>query len=175
GSCGGGGRPRYLAEVAMMADLETEAGSDEAAAAIQRLRAFDHGDADTVLAALRLQHSDVDGATGALEAAFHDFRVSPWGTFRFKLKALVLANVVAKLSPTSARRMLAALGEPFSVRAMEADRVTTAATISRLVDFKGLCAPLVGLSEPHVPWDLKFLVLRRDCYQLVGDPRLRRA
>jgi len=168
-------RPRDPAEVAMIADLETEAGSDQAAAAIQRLRAYDHGDADTIIAALRLQHSDVDGATGALEAAFHDFRVSPWATFRFKLKALVLANVVAKLSPKSARRMLAALGEPFSVRAMEVDRVTTAATISRMVDFKGLCAPLVGLSEPHVPWDLKFLVLRRDCYQLVGDPRLRRA
>jgi spermidine synthase len=169
-------RPRDPAEAAMAADLEADVGSaDDARRAIETLRAFDRGDADTVLASHRLRSSDVDGATGALEAAFHDFRVSPWSTFRFKLKALVMANLVAKLSPTSARRMLAALGGPFSVRAMEVDRITTAANISRLVDFKGLCAPLVGMSEPHVPWDLKFLVLRRDCYQLAGDPRARRA
>ena len=168
-------RPRDPAEAAMAADIEAEAGGADASKAIERLRAFDHGEADTVLAGLRLRNSDLDGAAGALEAAFHDFRVSPWSAFRFKLKALVLANVVAKLSRSAAHRMLAALDEPFSVRAMEVDRVTTAATISRLVDFKGLCAPLVGLSEPHVPWDLKFLVLRRDCYQAVGDRRARRA
>jgi spermidine synthase len=167
--------PRDPAEAAMAADLEAEAGGADASKAIERLRAFDHGEADTVLAALRLRNSDLDGAAGALEAAFHDFRVSPWSAFRFKLKALVLANVVAKLSPSAAHRMLAALDDPFSVRAMEVDRVTTAATISRLVDFKGLCAPLVGLSEPYVPWDLKFLILRRDCYQAVGDTRARRA
>src|SRR5436190_6171196 len=168
-------RPRDPAEAAMAADIEAEAGGDDALNAIQRLRAIDHGEADTVLASLRMRNSDVDGAAGALEAAFHDFRVSPWSAFRFKLKALVLANVVAKMSPTAARRMLAALADQFSVRAMEMDRVTTTANISRLVDFKGLCAPLVTLSEPHVPWDLKFLILRRDCYQLVGDSRARRA
>jgi predicted membrane-bound spermidine synthase len=168
-------RPRDPAEAAMAADIEADAGGADALNAIGRLRAFDRGEADTVLASLRLRSSDIDGATGALEAAFHDFRVSPWSAFRFKLKALVLANVVAKVSPTAARRMLAALDAEFSVRAMEMDRITTAATISRLVDFKGLCAPLVGLAEPHVPWDLKFLALRRDCYQLVGDGRARRA
>ena len=41
---------------------------------------------------------------------------TPWAAFRYKLKALVLANVVAKISPDAARRMFHALGEPFSVR-----------------------------------------------------------
>src|SRR5262249_19456657 len=87
--------PRAPAEIAMGADLDAEAGTDDALGAIGRLRAFDGGDADTLLARLRLQQSDVEGATRALESALNDFRASPWGTFRYKLKALVLANVVA--------------------------------------------------------------------------------
>src|SRR5207245_9205650 len=85
--------------------------------------------------------------------------------FRFKLKALTLANVAAKLSGQVARRMFAALQEPFSVRAMEIDRLTTAAALARLIDFKGLCRPLMAAAEPHVPWTLRFLSERRDCYQ----------
>ena len=71
--------------------------------------------------------------------------------------------------------MFAALGEPFSVRAMEVDRLTAAATISRLFEFKDRCAGVVAASEPHVPWDVKFLALRRDCYLAAGDQRAERA
>jgi len=86
--------PRDPAEAAMVADFEADAGADDAMAAIERLRAFDGGEADTILAALRLRHSDVDGAAAALESAFRGFRTSPWAAFRYKLNALVLANLV---------------------------------------------------------------------------------
>ena len=102
----------------------------------------------------------------------HSGRASPWAGFRYKLKALTLALTLAKTSPESAVRLFHALEEPFSVRAMEIDRLTTAAALARAADFKGLCRPVIAATEPYVPWDLRFLSQRRDCYVVVGDPRV---
>src|SRR5207245_3694524 len=113
--------PRDPTETAMVADLAAQTGDEGALELIERLRRFQPGEAATILAELRIRQSKVDEAAAALESAFHDFRVSPWAGFRFKLKALTLANVAAKLSGQVARRMFAALQEPFSVRAMEID------------------------------------------------------
>jgi len=154
----------------MVADLAAQTGDEGALELIERLRRFQPGEAATILAELRIRQSKVDEAAAALESAFHDFRVSPWAGFRFKLKALTLANVAAKLSGQVARRMFAALQEPFSVRAMEIDRLTTAAALARLIDFESLCQPLIAAAEPHVPWTLRFLSERRDCYQATRDP-----
>src|SRR5207247_3763192 len=99
-------------------------------------------------------------------------RTTPWAGFRYKLKALTLANAIAKVSPDAARRLFAALKEPFSVQAMEIDRLTTAAALAHAVDFKALCQPVIAATEPYVPWDFRFLSQRRECYAAVGDARL---
>ena len=163
---------RDPAEAAMVADLAAQAGAADARAAIERLRVFQQGEADAILADALVRQGNIDGATTALESAFQAFRTTPWAGFRYKLKALTLANTIAKVSPDAARRLFNALKEPFSVRAMEVDRLTTAAALARAVDFKGLCQPVVAATEPHVPWDFRFLSQRRDCYLLVGDARL---
>ena len=155
----------------MVADLAAQAGDERALEMIERLRRFQPGEAYAILAELRIRQSKVDEAAAALESAFHEFRVSPWAGFRYKLKALTLANVAAKFSVPVARRMFTALQEPFSVRAMEVDRVTTAVALARLIDFNGLCQPVIAASEPHVPWTLRFLSDRRDCYEATRDSR----
>ncbi len=55
---------------------------------------------------------------------------------------------------------------------MEVDRLTTGASLARLVDFAGLCAAPISASEPYVPWTVHFLTERRDCYGAVHHPRL---
>jgi spermidine synthase len=163
--------PRDPTEAAMVADLAAQAGDERALAIIDRLRPFQPGEADAILAELRIRQSRFDEAATALESSFREFRISPWAGFRFKLKALTLANVVAKHSPQVARRMYAALQEPFSVRAMEVDRLTTAAALSRMIDFEGLCRPVIAAAEPYVPWTFRFLAQRRECYDIVSDSR----
>jgi hypothetical protein len=39
-------------------------------------------------------------------------------------------------------------------------------------DFKGACREPVNALEPYVPWTAEFVVMRHDCYQATGDPRL---
>src|SRR5205814_9635217 len=59
--------PRDPAEAAMTADLEADVAGAGALAAIERLRAFAPGEADTMLAALRLRQSDGEGTTRAAD------------------------------------------------------------------------------------------------------------
>ena len=46
------------------------------------------------------------------------------------------------------------------------------ADLATRVDFKGMCREPLAALEPYVPWTRAFLVMRRDCYQATGDPRL---
>ena len=95
-----------------------------------------------------------------------------WPLTRFKRKAVLMVGALAARNPATARPLLEALKEPFSIRAVDLDRMTTSAVLTRRVDFKSRCAAAIGVLEPHVPWTGPFLRLRRDCYQAAGDPRL---
>src|SRR5205823_5926356 len=101
--------PRDPAEAAMAADIAAQSGADDAARAIERLRADESGEADVMLAVLRVRQRDIQAATAALVSAFDEFRATPWAGYRYKLKALTLANTLGKASPEAARRLFRAL------------------------------------------------------------------
>jgi hypothetical protein len=164
--------PAGPTELAVVAGIEAEAGSNTALPFIEQLRALQPGEADTILAELRLRQGKVPEAAAVLEAAFARFRHDPWPLTQLKQKAVALAGAIGDLDRDAARRMHAALREPFAVRAIDEDRLGTMANLTRVVDFPGLCRDAVGAFEPHVPWTGRFLGLRRDCYEAVGDPRL---
>jgi len=168
-------RPRDPTEVAMLADLASDAGTDQALPIIDELRRHEPAEADVMLAALRLRQQRIEEATAALEAAFTRLRVDPWPLLRYKEKALDLANEITLVDPTMAKRLYGALSEPFSIRAADSDRLLMAADLSRRFDFHGACRAPVAALEPHVPWTQSFLTLRRDCYRETNDPRLARA
>ena len=86
--------------------------------------------------------------------------------------ALALAVSIARAAPATAPALFDGLRQPFVVRALESPRLTTAADLSRRIDFAASCREPVSQLEPHVPWDDFFLPLRRDCYRAAGDPRL---
>ena len=156
----------------MLSDLEAETGSDNALPVIEQLRRHHPGEADAILATLRFRQGRFEDAAAALEAAFADFRASPWALNRFKERGVALASAVAVRRPDLAARMFDGLKSPFAIRALEDERLATEANLTRLLDFKRQCHGAVAALEPHVPWSRSFLTLRLDCYRAVGDPRL---
>ena len=174
-----GGQPsvaRDPNELAMLADLATESKSDAVAMPlIEQLRAVDAGEAETLLAVLRIQQARFEEAAASLERAFQDYRNNPWAVLRFKEEAVQLAQVVGSQSPALARRMFDALQSPFAVDALHDERMMARTTLARMADFKGLCRDAIGPLEANVPWTAAFLAARRECYAMVGDSRLTRA
>lgn len=159
-------------ELAMLADIEATAGSDAALIYLGQLHRYQPGEADAILAELQFHQSRDEDAAASLESAFRRFRTDPWALTRFKRKAVGLAGPVAARSPATARRLLEALRDPFAVRAVDQERLTTIASLTQRVDFAAQCRSAVGALEPHVPWTWPFLSLRRECYAAAGDPRL---
>lgn len=164
--------PEGPTELAMIADAGVEVGSNGAETDIEALRAYQPGEADTILAALRLREGRIDAAAAALERALRRFRTDPWALTSFKLRALGLAAEAAERHVDAAPLLFAALQEPLAVRAVDDARRLTAAYMTRVMDFPNVCRDAVGAMEPHVPWTAEFLTLRRDCYEATGDVRL---
>jgi hypothetical protein len=159
-------------EMAMLADITANTGFEGALTFIDRLRAYQPGEADVMLTSLRLRQARIGEAVSAVEAALTRFRTDPWPMTRYMEHALQLANILANRDAPTARRIYDALSQPFSVLASEELRLTTRAEVSKLVDFPGLCREAVGALEPSVPWSESFLRLRRDCYQVTSSPLL---
>jgi hypothetical protein len=156
----------------MAADLEADTGSDAALPLIEQLRAYDAAEADTILAALRLRQSRIAEASTALQAALIRYRVEPWSLIRYKQKALNLATTIATTDPRTAPAIFDALRERFAVHAVEGTRRIAQIEVASTFDFKGRCLTSLEGLEPYVPWTARFLGMRRDCYQMNGDPRL---
>ena len=159
-------------ELAMAADLEAETGSDTALPLIDQLRGYQPAEADTVLATLRLRQARLNEAASALESAFARYRVDPWPLLRFKQKAFTLVDALITRDPKPAHRLFEVLQQPFSVRAIDNMRLLMRADLAARFDFKGACREPISALEPHVPWTVVFLTMRRDCYQVNDDPRL---
>jgi spermidine synthase len=159
-------------EVAMVADIQASAGAPEAIGTIERLRQFHSGEADVMLAELRTAQRDVEGAAAALESAFAAFRRDPWALPRFTEKGVSLAYMLGIANPAIARRMIVALGEPFSLKVNDHPRRVVVAFLTRQADFTGLCGNAIAALEPNVPFVHDFLALRRQCYEATGDPKL---
>src|SRR5262249_1396872 len=164
--------PRDPAELAMAADLEAESGSDAALALIEKLRAYEPAEADTILAALRLRQSRLDDAATPLRSALARHRVEPWALVRYKQKALTPATTLAPPNPTPSPAICDALRERFAARAVEGTRRITQLEVAATFDFKGRCGESMEGLEPHVPWTARFLSMRRECYALNQDPRV---
>jgi spermidine synthase len=166
------GLPHDPNDLAMLADLSAQAGTDDALPFIERLRHDNAGEAATLLATLRLRQARFDEAASALDVAFREYSVDPWALLRLKQRAIDLANELGSHSPALARRMFDALGRPFALEAMREQRFSSRSSLAQLADFRHLCRDAVDPLEAHVPWTGAFLTLRRNCYEAIGDSRL---
>jgi hypothetical protein len=166
------GIPADQNELAMVADIQATAAVPDAITTIERLREFQPGEADVMLAELRVAQRDPEGAAEALERAFATFRRDPWALPRFTQKAVARAQMLGASNPALARRMIEALREPFAVKVADFRRRVAIAFLTSHADFKAMCADAIGALEPNVPWAGDFLSLRRDCYAETGNSRL---
>jgi hypothetical protein len=166
-----GEEPRDLNEVALLADIHASDGSDLATPYIAALRVHQPTEADILQAKLLARQHKMDAAAGLVEAVLGRLRVDPWPLQGYKEQALTLADTVARTGPPMAARMLAALGEPLALRALEDSRLQLAATMGLHVGEAQGCRAPVGALDPHVPWTASFLQVRWDCYRRTGDAR----
>ena len=73
--------------------------------------------------------------------------------------------------PALARPLYDAVMPPFALKALDDQRLYTAARLSRIADFRGLCRPPIAAFEPNIPWREDLRRLRADCYLVSGDAR----
>ena len=164
--------PRDPVELAMLATLEAAAGSDTALPYINQIRSYEPAEADAILATLLARQGKADDAATALESAFKRMATDPWPLQAIKDRALGLAEQLGRPNPAIARRMIVALKTPFAAGAMPEERLQTRAMLTRVAGLGDTCSESVHALEPHFPWDVDLLTLRRDCYAATNDPLL---
>ena len=154
-----------------------DAGEEGALAHAAALRAWQPIESDVLVARLRWRQNRLDEATTALERAFREYRSNPWPMPLFMYRAIELAQAISRQSSDGAcaRRLHAALSEPFAVRLW--DQVRRAAGYNVALDTldSALLRQSIESFEPHVPWRRSFLEKRALCYELFGDRRVGRA
>ena len=162
-------------EIALYAEVLADAGSDDAPAAIERLRAFQPIEADAALARLRIQQGRRDEATAILARMFEAYRTDPWPSSAVMRRVLDLTVTLIGNDPVRARDLLEPLSRPFAVASLDGARKLTAVWAASQLLEPELCAAAWHDLEPWPPWDNQSLAARRDCYRRAKDDRLKRA
>jgi len=166
-----GGEPLDLNELSMLAVVEAEAVDDDAIPLIEQLRAHQPGEADAIVASLRLRQGRDEAAVEALERAFAHFRASPWTAYRYEWRALEIARRTT-VTQALTKRLFNALEQPFANRTLDELRLTVRLELAMKLPQRDAClAPLAAFGG-RVPWTEHFLRSQRDCYLFTRDGRL---
>ena len=169
------GAPRYLTDLALLAEALAEESSPEAVPLIERLRQEQSIEADVIEARLFWRQGDDQGAAENLARAFEAYRTDPWPMPQIIERALRIAAALAKDRPDTARRLAVALSKPFAVHCLELRRRHTALEIASDVNDLAFAVPFIEAFEPYVPWEGPFLEYRLACYATLGHRRAPRA
>jgi hypothetical protein len=170
-----GREPRSPDELALVASGLAEAGDDGALSYIEGVRALQPVEADGILARLLARQGRWEEATRALEAALGRFHEEPWASSVLTLASLRLATELGNQDPALALRLFQRVREPFALYADEDDRLPAMAALLSRLNLTSSCAEALRPLEPHVLWNLNWLVLRRDCYAATRDPLAQKA
>jgi hypothetical protein len=156
----------------MVAEALADIGDEDAQPVIEKLSAFEPAEAHAIAARLRYRQGRMMEATAEADVALHAYRTDPWPRLE------VMRWLVTDLAPEVARdrdlgaHMLDALSEHFAVYMIDDDRREARLKLVQRLDFRKQCAAAFAAFEPHTPWRRDFLLSRRECYSLVGHPRL---
>lgn len=167
--------PEDLTELMFMATAYNETASEEAVPLIEKIRQYQPVEADALLAHLRWRQRRGLEAYDAMELALLGFRRDPWPHFDLMRRTIALAQDMARADPsaTMSVRMYHALKEPFCMDILEDVRRKALVKIAAHIDEKTggrLSVDAIGKLEPHVPWDLEFLIARLNAYLKAAHP-----
>ncbi|PYQ40961.1 MAG: spermidine synthase [Acidobacteria bacterium] len=166
---------RLYANGRLAAEGLAERGDTDAAPYIRALGAAVPAEADAAAARLAYRLGRLDVAVDALVSAFTRYRGDPWPSQVAMGRGLALAREIAAANPETAPRLYDALALPFSVRALEQDRLFLRVLVARSGGLWERCRDAMAPLEPHLPWRPDMLRARADCYQQAGDQRAKRA
>jgi spermidine synthase len=170
-----GREPQSPDELALVASGLAEAGDDGALPYIAIVRALQPVEADGILARLLARQGRWEEATRALEAALGRFHEDPWASSVLTVASLRLATEIGSQDPALALRLFQRVREPFALHADEDDRLPAMAALLSRLNLTSSCREALRPLEPHVLWNLNWLLLRRDCYAATRDPLAQQA
>jgi spermidine synthase len=130
-------------------------------------------EAAVLLARWHLRQGRQEQAVAALEQGLIAYRRDPWPWPALMERALSLAVEMGK-EPPAARRLLAALSQPFAVRMFELDRQLKRVTLAARAGGSS-CRSVFHDLEPYPMWSETVLRQRALCYARLGDPLAERA
>ncbi len=167
--------PIGVTQLAAVAQVYASLGRHEAELLLPSLREFSPGEADAVLARLRLREGKVADAADALEAFFLRLRTDPWVYDALALGAFDDARRAANLDRSQARRLWEALREPFAALAFDAIRADTAFAMATALPPGPECVSSLAYFETDPSWNESFLRARYTCYLGARSPLALRA
>ena len=166
--------PRDPNELAMLSGAVAETGSEDALPLIEQLRAYNAGEADTLLGELRYRQSRFDDAAAALERAFQEYRRSPGHCCG--------SSSSRSTWPKRWDRAVRLLRAGCSTRCNSPSRwmprtynANWCAQLSRERRTSRACAASRGAARRARAVEAEFLSLRRECFAITGDRRFDQA
>jgi len=155
-------------EYAVLGDLLAEAGEETAARYAEMLRDFQPAESDFIMARLELRKGNNKEATALIERAFEAARKDAWPSTLLFYRSMSLAEELAGTDQEIARRLFDALARPFSIMALNEERIAGRMSLVAHLDMKTYCEQALREFEPHVPWTKEHLTYRKACYQEIG-------
>ena len=166
--------PQDLVELAMVAECLSDAGEEEAASLIAKLRTWRTGEADALLGRLHLHKRRQLEAATAFESAFRQLREDPWADPSLMRRTIASVEQAAPVANREFnQRMFKALAQPFAASCNERDRQMARFALAKALegDAPGLqTLEVVQAFEPNVPWKEGFLKARAKCYARLKHP-----
>ncbi|TMA72425.1 MAG: spermidine synthase, partial [Deltaproteobacteria bacterium] len=169
------GGPRGPMDVTMLAESLSASADPRALPYIEQVRLLQPPEADALLARWKASAGEVGAAAEHLQAAFRGCRTFPWCYRPLLARSLELAWGLTQRRPDLGAALFETLAEPFAVRTLDGQRVSTYFSIGLATDFAGRCLAAFAALEPRVPWERRVLEQRERCYTLNHDPRAARA
>jgi hypothetical protein len=114
-------------------------------------------------------------ARDALVTALVHYRTDPWPGQVSMSHALALADELTLGRNEMVPFLFEALGQPFSVLALEMPRRIVRLSVASHGPLLERCREAVAPFEPHVSWRADLLKYRATCYERTHDPRARQA
>lgn len=172
--------PKTLPELRLVAESLAGEGSPAASLYIDSLGKIAAADAEAARSELYLQEGKIAAATESLARFLQAAHEDPWPNQLVIRRSLWRAQAIAAAdrSGKSARRFYALLRTSFSIWNCESDRrLGLLALATQLESPRPGPYTLAALQsfEPDVKWNLKFLEVRRACYQVTNKQLLPRA
>lgn len=154
-------------ELLMISRAYADSASQSALPYIEALQSFMPVDAIALRGHLQWRRGKWAAAAASLIEAFEGARQNPWFDDSVMVRSLEIASHIATNEAPLREKLLRALAEPFSVDAVNKQRLLGALEIALEVDAEE-ALPYFLYFEPDVPWDKHFLELRYEAYLATG-------